>query len=202
VVNEGSVKVHSLHTQQDLVGRYGMDPLSAIRAAPDSLEKRKVLEICKHNLSALDRRSRPGHLTASVLVVYPIDRNILLLYHKKFQKWLQPGGHADGDPDLARVALREAVEETGIEGLRLLEPPIDVDIHKVDPPNEDPHEHYDLRYLVLSPSRAEPVGNNESDRLRWVSIHDFSEVQADPSLYRLADRGLSVLSDLLEGELI
>ena len=196
------MKVYSLHTQQDLVDRAGMNPFSAIRAAPDSLEKRKVLEVCKHNLDALDRRSRPGHLTASVLVVYPIDRNILLLYHKKLQKWLQPGGHADGDPDLARVALGEAVEETGIAGLRLLEPPIDVDIHKVDPPNEDPHEHYDLRYLVLSPSRAEPVGNNESDRLRWVSIHDFSEVQADPSLYRLADRGLSVLSDLLEGELI
>lgn len=196
------MKLHSLHTQQDLVSRYVMDPLSAIRAAPDSLEKRKVLEACKHNLGALDRRSRPGHLTASVLVVYPIDRNILLLYHKKLQKWLQPGGHADGDPDLARVALREATEETGIVGLRLLEPPIDVDIHKVDPPNEDSHEHYDLRYLVLSPSRADPVGNNESEKLRWVSINDFSEIQADPSLYRLADRGLSVLADLLGSELI
>tara|TARA_B100000029_G_scaffold515641_1_gene623690 strand:+ start:1392 stop:1931 length:540 start_codon:yes stop_codon:yes gene_type:complete len=173
-----------------------MNPIAAINAAPDSPEKKRVLEVCQHDLDILDRRSRPGHLTASALVIDPVNRNILLLYHKKLKKWLQPGGHADGDGDLARVALREATEETGIVGLLLVEPPIDLDVHKVSPPNEDSHQHYDLRYLILAPSKADPVGNSESEKLRWVSVSDFSDMQADTSLYRLANRGLRVLADI------
>jgi 8-oxo-dGTP pyrophosphatase MutT (NUDIX family) len=145
---------------------------------------------------ALDRTCRPGHLTGSALVVDPSDRRILLLFHTKLQRWLQPGGHADGDADLARVALREAVEETGIAGLRVVEPAVDLDVHRVEPPSEDAHDHHDVRFLVLAPPGSVPVGNHESEALRWVSEADIAALGADQGLCRLARRALSRLDSL------
>src|SRR5439155_15774375 len=94
---------------------------------------------------------------------------MLLLHHRKLQKWLQPGGHADGDMNLAAVALREATEETGIDGLRVWLAPIDVDVHRVSPPAEDAHLHLDVRYLVVASPTAKVVGNEESEAIRWVT---------------------------------
>jgi hypothetical protein len=72
----------------------------------------------------------PGHLTGSAWVVSPDRRRVLLTHHRKLDKWLQLGGHADGDPDLAAVAQREAHEESGLMGIRLLSPEVfDVDRH-------------------------------------------------------------------------
>ena len=78
------------------------------------------------------RTCRPGHLTGSALVVDSVGTNTLLMLHAKFGRWLQPGGHADGDANLAAVALREATEETGIEGLRIWPQPLHLDIHEVE----------------------------------------------------------------------
>ncbi len=118
------------------------------------------------------------------------------MLHTKLQRWLQPGGHADGDGDLARVALREATEETGIAGLRVCEPPVDLDVHIVEPPAEDAHEHHDVRYLVVSPPGAVPVGNAESVVLRWVERGDLGALGADEGLLRLASRAMDRLAEL------
>ena len=79
---------------------------------------------------ALWRSCAEGHLTGSALVVDAAAERVLLLFHRKVRRWLQPGGHVDGDANLAGVALREATEETGIEGLRVVVPAIDLDIHE------------------------------------------------------------------------
>ena len=144
----------------------------------------------------------PGHLTGSALVIDPADRKILLMFHTKLKRWLQPGGHADGDGDLARVALREASEETGIEGLRVCEPPVDLDIHVVDPPAEEAHEHHDVRFLVVAPPGAVPVGNHESQGLRWVTYGELESLGADVGLLRLAGRALAHLGDMEEAGLL
>jgi 8-oxo-dGTP pyrophosphatase MutT (NUDIX family) len=184
----------------DLVDRMVDDPRSAIESGPPGDDRERVLAMLDgcgpDGAGPLDRTCRPGHLTGSALVVDPSDRRILLLFHAKLQRWLQPGGHADGDADLARVALREATEETGIEGLRLVEPPVDLDVHVVDPPGEDAHQHHDVRYLVVAPARSVPVGNHESEALRWVTEADLPSMGADAGLTRLAARALARLDDL------
>ena len=142
------------------------------------------------------RTCRPGHLTGSALVVDSIGVNTLLLLHAKFNRWLQPGGHADGDANLAAVALREATEETGIDGLRIWPRPLHLDIHEVDPPGEDAHLHYDVRFLVQAPAGAQPQGNHESKGLRWVPLDGLSEFGCDQGLVHLAQLGAEALAEL------
>ncbi len=148
-----------------------------------------VLAFVDEHADALHRRCVPGHLTGSALVYDAATDRFVMLHHTKLQKWLQPGGHADGDANLPAVAWREATEETGIVGLRVAIPAIDVDIHLVAPPHEPPHLHHDVRYLVLAPPHAEMQGNHESTALRWCAVGDLDELDVDPGVRRLVEAG-------------
>ena len=136
-----------------------------------------------------DRDCRPGHLTGSALVVDDSSEHTLVMFHRKLQRWLQPGGHADGDTNLVAVALREASEETGIDGLCVDPVPLDLDVHRVAPPAEDAHLHLDVRFLVVAPPGAITRGNDESEALRWVTELELAGLGADPGLLRLARAG-------------
>ena len=144
----------------------------------------------------MDRNCRPGHLTGSSLIIRPEDSKILVLFHAKLKRWLQPGGHADCDGDMARVALREAIEETGITQLNIVEPPIDLDIHIVDPPYEDAHEHHDVRYLALAPEGSCPRANYESTGFQWLDPSEIQQIDPDDGFIRLVERGLTMFSML------
>ena len=148
---------------------------------------------------AAHRTNVEGHLTGSALVVDATGERTLLMLHRKLGQWFQPGGHADGDTNLPAVALREATEETGIEGLVVVVPAIDVDVHRVEPPREAPHLHLDTRYLVFAPAGAHEHGNEESLALRWVTESDLAglEPAVDDSTRRLVRRGLDVARSLL-----
>lgn len=160
--------------------------------------RQEILAFLDAHPDALDRRCRAGHLTGSALVVDPATRRILLLLHTKVRRWLQPGGHADGDADLAHVSRREAEEETGIAGLRVVTPAIDLDVHVFHNASgsERDHLHLDVRHLVLAPPGALVVGNHESQEISWVAPEDLGRYDVDPGTVRMAAAGLRALDVL------
>jgi len=161
--------------------------------------KRKFFELTALEPGALDRSTAPGHLTGSALVMNHDATETLLMFHTKLRRWLQPGGHADGEANLARVALKEAAEETGIEGLEIVDPAIDIDIHNVAPEGADQVWHYDVRFLVFAPAGAQPVGNHESQDIRWVPVDQLDGYDLDEGHHRLITAGQAV-ADLLLSE--
>lgn len=161
--------------------------------------KRRFFELTALDPGALDRSTAPGHLTGSALVFNHDATQTLLLFHKKLQRWLQPGGHADGEANLARVALNEATEESGIEGLEIVDPAIDLDIHNVAPAGAEPVWHYDVRFLVFAPVDAQPTGNHESEDIRWVALDALDDYGLDDGHQRMITAGQAV-ADLLLSE--
>lgn len=166
---------------------------------PDAARHRaEVLAFVARHDDAAWRTNLEGHLTGSALVVDPGRGRTLLLLHAKLGRWFQPGGHADGDTNLAGVAWREASEETGIAGLSVVVPAVDVDVHRVEPPGEAPHIHLDVRFVVLAPPGAVEQGNAESTALRWVGSDELDQLDppVDPGTRRLVARGLAVAERL------
>ena len=109
--------------------------------------------------------------TASSWLIDASGTRVLLTHHRKLDRWLQPGGHADGDGDLASVALREAEEETGLPGLRIEGGVFDLDRHAIPARGSEPeHFHYDVRYVVRAGADEAFVVNEESHALKWLPV--------------------------------
>ncbi|MGW4028034.1 NUDIX hydrolase [Streptomyces sp. NPDC004838] len=135
-----------------------------------------------------------GHVTASALVIAPERGRVLLTLHKKLGMWLQMGGHCEpGDPTLALAALREATEESGIQGLTLLPSgtggPVRLDRHPIPSPC---NWHLDVQYAALAPAGAVAEISDESLDLRWFTYDEVPGV-ADESVVRLLERTRAVL---------
>ncbi len=164
--------------------------------------KQQVLEFVAHHPDALYRSCLEGHFTGSSWVVDHEAARGLILLHSKVNRWLQPGGHADGDGLLQMVALREATEETGISGLKVWEDPIDIDVHVIEKRSslEPAHLHLDVRYLVKAPKGSRFQGNHESKALKWIEQEDLenSAFSLDESTKRLARCGFALAERLLK----
>ena len=161
---------------------------------PDSSQqlqfKQRFLDFIQTELDCLERSCLFGHITASAWVLdSETHSRVLLVEHKKFNCWLQPGGHADGDLDVVAVAQRELQEETGIIG-RLLSPDIfDLDIHEIPAYKEVPsHLHFDLRFLFEADSSIALVCSEESHAVRWFDLIGLAKLACDESILRMATK--------------
>jgi 8-oxo-dGTP pyrophosphatase MutT (NUDIX family) len=156
------------------------DPHEAAMAA-------EIIRFVEAHPDCLLRTCAPGHLTGSAWIVDAPRRRVLLTHHRKLDKWLQPGGHADGDPDLLAVALREAREETGLTRLRAVSPKVfDVDRHSIPPRGATPgHWHLDLRFLVEADPAEALIVSDESHDLAWVDLARVAALNPEESMLRM-----------------
>lgn len=147
----------------------------------------RFLDFVRRESGCFQRSTREGHVTGSAWVVDARGSHTLLTHHRKLDKWLQLGGHADGDHDVVRVALTEAREESGITDVRLLHPEIfDLDIHVIPARMNDPeHLHYDVRYVILAGNTEHVVGE-ESHDLAWVPVEQITDFTTEESMLRMA----------------
>jgi 8-oxo-dGTP pyrophosphatase MutT (NUDIX family) len=146
----------------------------------------RMLEFLHRHADAFWRTCVPGHFTGSALVLDDRGERALLHHHRKLDRWLQPGGHADGNTNLAAVALREAHEETGIAELSVHPEILDLDIHEIPARGDEPsHLHLDVRYLVFAPPAARFVVSAESHQLAWLTVSEARRLGIDASVERL-----------------
>jgi 8-oxo-dGTP pyrophosphatase MutT (NUDIX family) len=153
----------------------------------------QFVDFIRENPACCERSLLSGHLTGSAWLVSTDGMRALLMHHRKLNRWLQPGGHADGNADLAHVALREAIEETGITDLQI-EPEIyDLDRHRIPARGDEPeHWHYDLRFVLRAMSDENFVQNEESLALAWFDIQKLAnDGEFDESIRRMAKKWLS-----------
>ncbi|MGD9583309.1 MAG: NUDIX hydrolase [Lysobacterales bacterium] len=156
-------------------------------------ERARFLDFVAVHPDCCERRLAVGHITGSALVLSSDGQRTLLTHHRKLGLWLQPGGHADGDTDLARVALREAEEETGLHGLRVEPAVFDLDRHWIpERKGETGHWHYDLRFLVHAGADETFQVSAESHALAWRPLSTVaSDPAMDASLRRMARQWLA-----------
>jgi 8-oxo-dGTP pyrophosphatase MutT (NUDIX family) len=150
--------------------------------------RRRLIAFVTAHRAAFDRALAIGHVTASAWIVDPSRTRALLTHHRKLGKWLQLGGHVDGDPDVRRAALREAREESGLTSLRFATDAIyDLDVHPIPArPGEPAHEHYDVRFAFEADPAETLVVSAESNELAWVPLDALAAHGADESVLRLA----------------
>lgn len=144
------------------------------------------------------RERLAGHFTGSAWLVSADGERVLLTHHRKLDRWLQLGGHADGDRNLARIALKEAEEESGLSGLVLEDGALfDIDKHWIPERRDVPgHWHYDARYVVRAVGSEQFAISEESLALAWREIRDVAAAvidapDNDDSLPRMAKRWLA-----------
>jgi 8-oxo-dGTP pyrophosphatase MutT (NUDIX family) len=151
-----------------------------------------MIQFVRANPDCFERSCVPGHVTGSAWILSPDRTQFLLTHHRKYGLWVQLGGHADGDPDPAAVALREAQEESGMQEFEfaVLGPErtfFDVDVHALPAVGSEPaHLHHDLRYLLVAAPGQELRISSESNDLRWFPVARALEVLDEPSLLRMA----------------
>ena len=153
----------------------------------ETTDRELMIRWLTNDETVFSRDNLTAHMTASAWVVTPDRSRVLMAYHKLYDSWAWLGGHADGEQDLAAVAQREAMEESGLESVRLVTPePISVEILTVDGHEKrgryvPSHLHLNVTYLFEAdpdaPLRSKP---DENSAVAWVLMDRIEDYSSEP----------------------
>lgn len=163
----------------------------------DAEHKDRLIAFVAEHEDCFERSLQVGHVTGSAWVVDESGRRVLLTHHKKLNRWIQLGGHADGDADIATVALREAIEESGLSDITPVSNAIfDIDIHTIPARGDEPeHLHYDIRFAFRAFNSDGIVVSSESHDLKWIPLDNLPAIANEPSILRMRKKWLAWLAE-------
>ena len=149
--------------------------------------RNETIEFVKTNEDCFRRELLIGHVTGSAWIVNYARTHVLMMHHRKLNRWFQPGGHCDGEPDVLNVALKEAYEETGLKNFKVVDGEVyDVDVHQIPERKDIPaHYHYDVRFLIEADMNEQLIITEESNDLSWVSLEKIAEHNDSESIMRM-----------------
>ncbi len=159
--------------------------------------KSSFLEFVHTYDNCFERTLRIGHITGSAWIVNQSFDKALLTHHKKLNRWLQLGGHADGESDVLKVSTKEAIEESGLSSLKPHSLEIfDIDIHTIPARGVEPeHLHYDIRFLFVADDMEELQISSESKDLAWINIEDLAKLtENNESISRMAKKSMALFA--------
>ena len=155
------------------------------------IQVKKLIAVLNSDQYCFHRTNYSGHFTASAWILNENRDKALMTHHKKLNMWLQLGGHADGNTDLIDVARKEAMEESGIEKIRLLKDEIfDVDIHLVPKFKDQPsHKHFDIRFIFEANENNEQISfNHESHKVLWIKLDKIKNYNSEVSIRKMIEK--------------
>lgn len=135
----------------------------------------------------------PGHITATALVLDPRREQVLLVHHRRLDRWLLPGGHCEPDDDsIFAAAKREAVEETAVTLDASVAPSIaGFDVHGIPSNGKEPyHLHHDI-LVAMQASATEIAVSEESRAVLWCPIGQLANYDVPANVIRAAARYLA-----------
>jgi 8-oxo-dGTP pyrophosphatase MutT (NUDIX family) len=165
----------------------------------------RICRLVESHANCFDRTCRPGHITGAAWILSTDRRRSLLTHHRKLDRWLQLGGHADGQWHVEEVAIREAREESGITRFDIVPVngvvmPFDVDVHVIPARYdssgqmiEDAHEHHDIRFLMVAHSDDEITVSDESHEVAWFTADEVLQRTNEESIVRMLHKALEML---------
>jgi 8-oxo-dGTP pyrophosphatase MutT (NUDIX family) len=159
---------YSMNSLKNLLEKYNPSDIY------EQNHKKNMISFLNEHPNCFERSCLQGHFTGSCWLLSRDKQKALIMHHKKLNIWVQLGGHCDGDKDVLQVALKEAMEESGIHSISPLSHEIfDIDIHPIpERKNEPAHIHLDVRFLLGVDDDENFTQNDESFELKWLDIHD------------------------------
>jgi 8-oxo-dGTP pyrophosphatase MutT (NUDIX family) len=166
----------------------------------------RISALIESHADCFERTCRPGHITCAAWIVSADRRQCLLAHHRKLDRWLQLGGHADGHWCVEEVALREAREESGLSAFDIVPidgvvMPFDIDVHEIPARYdddgrlvEDAHEHHDVRFLLVARPGGSLQVSDESHGVAWFTPEEIRQNIDEESILRMLHKALNLLA--------
>jgi len=152
----------------------------------------ELISFVEQHENCFDRELSIGHVTGSAWLVDKDLKYVFFTHHKKLNRWLQPGGHSDGDANTLAVSMREASEESGIEDVFIqpvFDKIFDVDIHTIPARKKDPeHKHYDIRFLLEADMNQPLRISEESNEIAWIPVEKIPALCDEESILRMLEK--------------
>ena len=153
----------------------------------EAQKSRELIQMLLRNTPAPFSRDQfePGHITATACVLHPDQQSVLLIHHKRLDRWLLPGGHVEvEDSSPQQTAFREAVEETGVQLHPQAPELVGIDVHGIPGKKKEPyHLHHDLIFRFQAVSKEVQV-TEETQGVAWCAFTAFDTYRLAGSIQR------------------